>query len=126
MPRLENTGPIVNDWYEKIAERCGTSTWDVCKSCARQLDGEPIVNLRYDEDCYELIRHGPRKDFPDLSLFKFEPYGGGPNMTGNAPSRKSIDEPDGVLCDGGCEHPLYGDEDYDCAYCGDRLRDYDN
>ena len=116
MPRIYNSGPAggdVDQWYEKTGE--GTSSWDVCKSCARELEGALISDLRSDEDNYELIQRGEKKGFPDLSKFKFEPYGG----------YGSGDEPDGEL-DGGCEHPPYSDEEYDCNCCGKRLRDSDN
>ena len=124
MPRIYNSGPAggdVDQWYEKTGE--GTSSWDVCKSCARELEGALISDLRSNKDNYELIQHGEKKGFPDMFKFKFEPYGSGPDKTD--PDRKSIDEPDGEL-DGGCEHPPYSDEEYDCNSCGKRLRDSDN
>ncbi len=34
MPRLSNTGPKVDDWYNAHAGKYGSSTHDVCAHCA--------------------------------------------------------------------------------------------
>jgi len=41
MPRLENVGPNVDQWYNTIARGDGSSTYDVCSRCAAALDKDP-------------------------------------------------------------------------------------
>lgn len=43
MPRVENCGENVGDWCEETGE--GSSTYDVCRSCAADLSKNPH---RYD------------------------------------------------------------------------------
>lgn len=39
MPRVENIGDNVSAWCDATGE--GSTTHDVCKGCARMLDGDP-------------------------------------------------------------------------------------
>ena len=102
MPRIDNEGgEAVAQWYDRVGE--GTSTWDVCRSCYRDLDGKPLAELR--DDPLLFFDRNRRGEFE----FRFEPYG-------------PDGEPDGIL-GGGVEHPPYSDEDYTCRCCDKRLTD---
>ncbi len=39
MPRVENLGNNVSEWYEETGE--GTSTHDVCNNCHEELEQDP-------------------------------------------------------------------------------------
>jgi hypothetical protein len=39
MPRVENLGKNVDEWYEEYEE--GTSTHDVCNDCHEELEQDP-------------------------------------------------------------------------------------
>ena len=42
MPRVENLGPNVDDWYKNHnPDGAGTSTHDVCKNCHDDLKDDP-------------------------------------------------------------------------------------
>ena len=40
MPRVENAGPAVCDWHETA--NSGSSTFDLCRSCAIYYEGSPL------------------------------------------------------------------------------------
>lgn len=41
MPRIENLGDNVSAWHDAPGNGNGSSTWDVCRHCADELEYEP-------------------------------------------------------------------------------------
>lgn len=41
MPRMANDGPEVSLWYESARSE-GSSTFDLCKRCAKRYAGQPL------------------------------------------------------------------------------------
>ena len=42
MPRVYNSGPKVDFWYENDAKGNGSSTWDLCIDCFNEFESRPV------------------------------------------------------------------------------------
>lgn len=43
MPRIANAGPVVDAWYDTESDGSGTSTWDVCRRCLKQIEKKGLT-----------------------------------------------------------------------------------
>ena len=44
MPRIHNTGPLVQEWHERTGEGSGTA--DVCRSCWEDILDDPTLHQK--------------------------------------------------------------------------------